>query len=60
MTRAFRIRNVVAVLAAVVSSAVFAQAVVHANPDDRYVPPSSPLVRERLEWFQDQKHVNIF
>ena len=32
-----------------------AQAVVNARSEDRYVPPSSPLVRERLEWFQDQK-----
>ena len=26
-----------------------------AHADDRYVKPSSPLVRERLEWFRDQK-----
>lgn len=32
-----------------------AQAVVNARPEDEYVPPKSPLVRERLEWFKDQK-----
>ena len=29
--------------------------VVQAHPGDKYVEPSSPLVRERLEWFKDQK-----
>ena len=42
-------------LTVVVPSGVFAQAVVQAHPNDEYVPPKSPLVRERLEWFKDQK-----
>ena len=29
--------------------------VAQAHPGDKYVEPSSPFVRERLEWFKDQK-----
>ena len=37
-------------------SPAIAQAVVaQAHPGDKYVEPSSPLVREHLEWFRDQK-----
>ena len=51
MTRIFAI----AVFASMVSSVTLAQAVVNADPRDKYVPPTSPLVLERLEWFRDQK-----
>ena len=49
-----RVLAIVALTVAI-SPGIFAQAVVQAHPDDGYVPPKSPLVRERLEWFQDQK-----
>ena len=42
-------------LTAAISPGIFAQAVVQALPDDEYVPPKSPLVRDRIEWFKDQK-----
>ncbi len=48
-------RLILAAALVVVSSGAFAQMVAQALPDDAYVPPKSPLVRERLEWFQDQK-----
>ena len=43
-----------AVLAALVALPVGA-AVAQAHKGDSYVPPKSPLVRERIEWFMDQK-----
>jgi len=51
MTRVFAI----VALSAMTLSGAFAQEVVNASPMDKYVPPKSPLVRERLEWFRDQK-----
>ena len=30
-------------------------AVAQAYPEDKYVEPSSPLVRVKIEWFRDQK-----
>ena len=44
------------VLAAALSLVCLADGQKHqAQAEDLYVPPSSPLVREKLEWFQDQK-----
>ena len=37
------------------NSAIAQAVVVQAHPGDEYVPPKSPLVREKLEWFRDQK-----
>ena len=49
-------RTPIVVLAAVLSLVCLADGQKHqAQAEDLYVPPSSPLVREKLEWFQDQK-----